>query len=89
MAIHLHFELPVGTANHLDICLQLAPQPRRHTDGVKARHSIRAGVNANVRHMPSNRRTQRGSTIVDPPDFLLTPALLAAIGFVVAWRRVQ
>ena len=26
---------------------------------------------------------------LDPPDILLTPALLAAIGFVVAWRRVQ
>ena len=26
---------------------------------------------------------------LDPPDILLTPALLAAIGIAIAWRRVQ
>lgn len=26
---------------------------------------------------------------LDPPDILLTPALLAAVGIAIAWRRVQ
>jgi hypothetical protein len=26
---------------------------------------------------------------LDPPDILMTPALLAAIGIAIAWRRVQ
>jgi len=34
VAVDLHLELPVRTANDLHICIQLAPQPRRHPGGV-------------------------------------------------------
>jgi hypothetical protein len=48
--INKHFELAVTPAHHLHFRSQLAPESRRHTDGVQARDSIGAIPNANPIH---------------------------------------
>ena len=50
-AVHEHLELTVVAAEHLDFGLQLAPKPRRHTDGVQPGDSIRAIAHGNATHV--------------------------------------
>jgi hypothetical protein len=58
-AVYLDAEVAVRTADHFDVHLQIAPEPRRHPDGVQSRHSIGAGTDADERHVLSRLKLIR------------------------------
>ena len=49
-AVCLDAEVAVGTADHFDVHMQIAPEPRRHPDGVQAGESIRAVADGDAGH---------------------------------------
>jgi hypothetical protein len=50
LAVDQDLEFSVAALDHVHVRSQFATETRRHTDGVQARHSIRAIANGNPRH---------------------------------------
>ena len=50
LAVDEYLELPVRSADQLDLRIEFAPQSRRHTDGVQSGHSVCAGADFDSSH---------------------------------------
>ena len=50
LAVDQDLEFSVASLDHVHVQSQFATETRRHTDGVQARHSIRAIAKGNPRH---------------------------------------